>query len=239
MLNVKEMILLGAGTLGGVLAGIPVPQATIQSSTLGFLIALGVILGEREIARRGIQGRGAKVRAKWLTVTGAAWGAVIGALTAAGPLAFEYGVHSQTFGFHYPRTNTFGQTIHGVLPGTITGVIVAVAVGLAFTMVKEEEKMWFMIPYAIPLGWWTGAESLAIGQSLGHLNWDYMGPAQVQGMRFGIAWMECMIILRWAYLASTGDLKRMRDAIKAADDAKWAAGEAAQASAATGSPGGS
>ncbi|MBI5137028.1 MAG: hypothetical protein HZA24_06780 [Nitrospirae bacterium] len=229
MLNTKEMILLVAGTAGGVLSGIPVPQSIIQGASLGFLIALGIILGQREIDRRGLHGRGAKVRAKWLTLTGAAWGAVIGALTAAGPLAFEYGVYSQAFGFHYPRTNTFGQTIHGVLPGTITGICVAVAMGLAFTMVKEEEKMWFMIPFAIPLGWWTGAESLAVGQSLGHLNWDYMGPAQVQGMRFGIPWMECMIIFRWAYLAATGDLRRMRAAIKAADDAKWAAAESAPA----------
>jgi len=223
MFTTKNIILLVAGTIGGILSGIPVPQSIIQGGSLGFLLALGVVLGQGEIDRKGIQGRGAWIRTKWLTITGASWGAVIGALTASGVLAFEYGVYSQQFGFHYPRTNTFGQTIHGILPGTITGIIVAVAMGLAFTMVKEEEKMWFMIPFAIPLGWWTGAESLAVGQSLGHLNWEYMGPAQVQGMRFGIPWMECMIIFRWVYLRSTGDLTRMRAKIKAADDAKWAA----------------
>jgi len=229
MFTTKNIILLVAGTLGGVLSGIPVPESVIQGSTLGFLIALGVILGQNEIDKRGLEGRNTWVRTKWLTITGGAWGAAIGLLTAAGMLSFKYGAISQTFGFHYPRTNTFGQTIHGVVPGMITGVFVAVAMGLAFTMVKEEEKMWFMIPFAVPLGWWTGAESLAIGQTLGHLNWEYMGPAQVQGMRFGIPWMECMIILRWAYLLSTGDLKRMRKVIKDADDAKWAAAEAAEA----------
>ncbi len=228
MFTTKNIILLIAGTIGGVLSGIPVPQSVIQGASLGFLITLGVILGQNELTAKGIEGRGTLIRTKWLVLVGLVWGAVIGALTAAGPLAFEYGAISQTFGFHYPRTNTFGQTIHGVIPGMVTGVLVAVAMGLAFTMVKEEEKMWFMIPFAVPLGWWTGAESLAVGQSLGHLNWDYMGPAQVQGMRFGIPWMECMIIFRWAYLAATGDLKRMRQAIKAADDAKWAEAEASQ-----------
>ncbi len=227
-MTTKNIILLIAGTTGGILSGIPVPQSVIQGASLGFLIALGVILGQNELNKKGIEGRGTLIRTKWLVLTGLAWGAIIGALTAAGPLAFEYGAISQQFGFHYPRTNTFGQTIHGIIPGMITGVFVSVAMGLAFTMVKEEEKMWFMIPFAIPLGWWTGAESLAVGQSLGHLNWEYMGPAQVQGMRFGIPWMECMIIFRWAYLLVTGDLKRMRQAIKAADDAKWAAAEASQ-----------
>jgi hypothetical protein len=231
MFTTKNIILLFAGTVGGVLSGIPVPQSIIQGGSLGLLIALGVILGQNEIDKRGIEGRGTWVRTKWLIITGVAWGAVIGALTAAGPLAFEYGAISQQFGFHYPRTNTFGQTINGVLPGIVTGMFVSVAMGLAFTMVQEEEKMWFMIPFAVPLGWWTGAEALAIGQTIGHLNWEYMGPAQTQGMRFGIPWMECMVIFRWAYLASTGELKRMRQATKAADDAKWAAGEAAEAAA--------
>ncbi len=225
MLTTKNILLLIAGTCGGILSGIPVPESVIQGSSLGFLISLGVILGQHEIDTKGIEGRATKVRGKWLVLTGSIWGVVVGMLTASGTLAFKYGAISETFGFHYPRTNTFGQTIHGVVPGVITGVFVAVAMGLAFTMVKEDERMWFMIPFAVPLGWWTGAESVAVGQSLGHLNWDYMGPAQIQGMRFGIPWMECMIIFRWAYLLATGDLKRMRQAMKAADDAKWAAAE--------------
>jgi len=217
----KAALLLLAGTLGGVSAGVPVPEAMIQSGTLGFAIALGFVLGERAVERRENPGRW--VRMRWLVLVGAVWGAAIGELSAMGVLSFEYGVHSNTFGFHYPMTNTFGQTIHGFVPGVITGVIMAVAMGLAFVLLKEDERMWFAIPWAIPLGWWTGAESLAVGQALGHLNWDYIGPAQIQGMRFGIPWMEAMLIFRWAYLRFTGDLQRMRAEIRAADDAKWAA----------------
>lgn len=218
----KSALLLLAGTLGGLSAGIPVPHSMIQAGSLGFAIALGFVLGERDVRRRGAAA-GRWVRTRWLVVAGAAWGAVVGELSALGVLSFEYGVRSNTFGFHYPMTNTFGQTIHGFVPGVVTGVFMAVAMGLAFVLLKEDERMWFAIPWAIPLGWWTGAESLAVGQALGHWNWDYIGPAQVQGMRFGIAWMEAMLILRWAYLRATGDLVRMRAEIRAADDAKWAA----------------
>lgn len=225
MNTTKILILLAAGTLGGLTAGVPVPQSMIQAGSLGFLLSLGFVLAELEIARKGITHKGTGIRTKWLVVVGTAWGAAVGQLTKMGVLSFEYGVHSQTFGFHYPMTNTFGQTIHGVVPGVVTGVFMTVAMGLAFPLLKEEERMWFAIPWAIPLGWWTGAESLAVGQALGHWNWDYIGPAQIQGMRFGIAWMEFMLISRWAYLLSTGDLKRLRAAIKAADDAKWAAAE--------------
>lgn len=221
MHRTKAVLLLLAGTLGGLSAGIPVPQAMIQSGTLGFAIALGFVLGEWDVQRRANPGRW--VRMRWLVLVGTVWGAVVGELSALGTLSFEYGVHSNTFGFHYPMTNTFGQTIHGFVPGVVTGVFMAVAMGLAFVLLKEDERMWFAIPWAIPLGWWTGAESLAVGQALGHLNWDYIGPAQIQGMRFGIPWMEAMLIVRWAYLRSTGDLQRMRAAIRAADDAKWAA----------------
>jgi len=221
MHRTKAILLLLAGTLGGLTAGIPVPQAMIQSGTLGFAISLGFVLGERDVQRRENAGRW--VRWRWLILVGAVWGAVVGELSALGLLSFEYGVRSHTFGFNYPMTNTFGQTIHGFVPGVVTGVFMAVAMGLSFVLLKEDERMWFAIPWAIPLGWWTGAESLAVGQALGHLNWDYIGPAQIQGMRFGIAWMEAMLIFRWAYLRSTGDLLRMRAEIRAADDAKWAA----------------
>jgi hypothetical protein len=217
----KALLLLLAGTVGGLTAGIPVPQAMVQSGSLGFVIALGFVLGDRDVRRRAAAGRW--VRTRWLVLVGAAWGAVVGELSALGVLSFEYGAHSNTFGFHYPMTNTFGQTIHGFVPGVVTGVFMAVAMGLAFVLLKEDERMWFAIPWAIPLGWWTGAESLAVGQALGHLNWDYVGPAQIQGMRFGIAWMEAMLIFRWAYLRANGDLVRMRAEIRAADDAKWAA----------------
>jgi len=221
------LILLIAGTFGGFLSGIPVLESVIQGTTLGFAIALGVVLGSREIERKGITGRGTRIYTRWLTITGGIWGIAVGQLTAMGVLSFNYGAHSQTFDFNYPMTNTFGQTIHGAVPGLITGVLIAVLMGLAFMMVRPDEKMWFIIPFAVPLGWWTGAESLAVGQALGHLNWDYIGPAQVQGMRFGIPWMECMIIFRYFHLRANGDLKRMRDAAKAEDDAKWAAAESA------------
>jgi hypothetical protein len=222
MHRTKAILLLVAGAVGGMTAGVPVPQAMIQSGTLGFAIALGFVLGERDVQRLGAAA-GRWVRWRWLILVGTVWGAVVGELSALGPLSFEYGVHSNTFGFHYPMTNTFGQTIHGFVPGVVTGVFMAVAMGLAFVLLKEDERMWFAIPWAIPLGWWTGAESLAVGQALGHWDWDYIGPAQIQGMRFGIAWMEAMLIFRWAYLRSTGDLQRLRAAIRAADDAKWAA----------------
>jgi hypothetical protein len=225
MNTTKILILLAAGTVGGLTAGIPVPQSMIQAGSLGFCLSLAFVLAELEIARKRITHKGTRIRTKWLVLAGTVWGAAVGELTRLGVLSFDYGVHSQTFGFHYPMTNTFGQTIHGVVPGIITGVFMTVAMGLSFPLLKEEEKMWFAIPWAIPLGWWTGAESLAIGQALGHWNWDYIGPAQIQGMRFGIAWMEFMLISRWAYLLFTGDLKRLRAAIKAADDAKWAAAE--------------
>jgi len=218
----KALLLLLAGTVGGLTAGIPVPHAMIEAGTLGFAIALGFVLGDREVRRRGAAA-GRWVRMRWLVLAGAVWGAAVGELSALGVLSFEYGAHSNTFGFHYPMTNTFGQTIHGFVPGVVTGVFMAVAMGLAFVLLKEDERMWFAIPWAIPLGWWTGAESLAVGQALGHLNWDYIGPAQIQGMRFGIAWMEAMLIFRWVYLRANGDLGRMRAEIRAADDAKWAA----------------
>lgn len=225
MNRTKSVLLLLAGTLGGMTAGIPVPQAMVQAAALGFAIALGYLLGERDVARRPEAGRGTWLRARWLLLSGGVWGAAVGQLAAMDLLSFRYGVRSHTFGFEYPMTNTFGQTIHGLLPGAITGIFIAVFMGLAFPLLKEDERMWFAIPWAIPLGWWTGAESLAVGQALGHWNWDYIGPAQIQGMRFGIAWMEAMLIVRWAYLRYTGDLQRMRAEIRAADDAKWAAGK--------------
>ncbi len=227
MKPLKALLLLIAGTCGGIASGYPVPESIIQGGSLGFLIALAIVLAEREKTRKQEVGPGRWIYTRWLVAFGALWGAVVGKLAETGVLAFNYGAHSQTYGFHYPRTNTFGQTISGMVPGMITGTLVALAMGLAFTMLKEDEKMWFAIPYAIPLGWWTGAESLAIGQSLGHLNWEYIGPAQIQGMRFGIPWLECMLIFRYFYLRGTGDLKRMRDEAKAIDDAKWAAAESA------------
>lgn len=227
----KTMILLTAGTVAGLTAGVPVWQSMVQAGFLGFAVALGYVLGEREVQNKGIAGRGGWIRTKWLVVTGAAWGTVIGLLTSTGKLVFEYGVHSETFAVQYPRGNTFGLLVEGVEPTVgatiITGVFIAVAMGLAFSMLKEEDAMWFLLPWAVPLGWWTGAESLAVGQALGYLRFEFIGPAQVQGMRFGIPWMEFMLISRYIYLRATGDLQRLRAEIKAIDDAKWAAARSA------------
>lgn len=223
----KTLILLTAGTVAGITAGVPVWQSMLQAGLLGFAVALGYVLGEREVRRKGITGRGSWIRTKWLTLTGTVWGVVIGWLTSSGRLVFEYGVRSETFAVRYPRGNTFGLLVEGVapqiLPTVITGVFIAVAMGLAFSMLKEEDAMWFLLPWAVPLGWWTGAESLAIGQALGYLRFEFIGPAQVQGMRFGIPWMELMLISRYLYLRASGDLKRLRDEVKAIDDAKWEA----------------
>ncbi|MDH4228504.1 MAG: hypothetical protein OEW11_02005 [Nitrospirota bacterium] len=223
----KAIVLVVAGTLGGGSAGIPVWQSVVQAGSFGFLISLAVVIAQFRIQQMGIAGRGSWERIKWLTLAGALWGGVVGALTSRGMLVVEYGVKSVTYGSHYPRNNTFGLLVEGVQPDLlatiVTGVFVAVALGLAFGMLKEEDHMWFLIPWAVPLGWWTGAESLAIGQALGYLNWEFIGPAQTQGMRFGIPWMECMIISRWALMRSTGELQALRARIKAADDAKWAA----------------
>jgi len=225
--STKMAILLLAGTLGGATAGIPVWQSVVQAATLGFAVALGYVLGERECRRRQVPGRGTGIRTRWLVITGGVWGLVIGLLTTHGVLAFDYGVRSETFASHYPRGNIFGLLVEGVppqvVPTIVSGVFITVAMGLAFSLLKEEDALWFLIPWAIPLGWWTGAESLAVGQALGYLRWEFIGPAQVQGMRFGIPWMELMLLSRYLYNRSTGDLQRLRAEIKAADDAKWAA----------------
>lgn len=230
----KIIVLLLAGTLGGMTAGIPVPQSMIQAGSLGFLVSLGYILGELECRRKQVTNKGTRIRAKWLALMGTIWGAAIGGLTSNGILTFDYGVHSVTFASHYPRNNTFGLLVEGVdpqvLPTIVTGIFVAVALGLAFNLLKAEDKMWFLIPWCVPLGWWTGAESLAVGQALGYLQWEFIGPAQIQGMRFGIPWMEAMIIARWALMRSTGELQALRARIKAEDDAKWAAAAAREES---------
>jgi hypothetical protein len=225
----KSAILLLAGTLGGATAGIPVWQSVVQAAALGFAVTLGYLLGEHECRRREVPGRGTGIRTRWLTITGGAWGLVVGVLTHTGALSFDYGVRSETFASHYPRGNIFGLLVEGVepqvVPTIVTGVFIAVAMGLAYSLLKEEDALWFLIPWAVPLGWWTGAESLAVGQALGYLQWEFIGPAQVQGMRFGIPWMELMVISRYLYGRSTGDLQRLRAELKAADDAKWAAAE--------------
>ncbi|MFQ5508928.1 MAG: hypothetical protein ACE5FN_06280 [Leptospirillia bacterium] len=230
MTSTKIGILLLAGTVAGITAGIPVFQSMMQAGSLGFAISLGFVLGELECRKKKVTNKGTGIRTKWLVITGTVWGAIIGQLTSMGILSFKYGVISESFELPYPRNNTFGLLVEGVepqvLPTIITGIFIAVAMGLAFGLLKEEDKMWFVIPWCVPLGWWTGAESLAIGQSLGYLEWEFIGPAQTQGMRFGIPWMEFMIISRWAYLKFTGDLTRLRAEIKAVDDAKWAAADA-------------
>ncbi|MDH5526240.1 MAG: hypothetical protein OEY97_02890 [Nitrospirota bacterium] len=230
MNRAKAIVLVAAGTIGGGTAGIPVWQSVVQAASLGFLISLALVYGQFRIQAKGIQGRGSWERTKWLTLAGVVWGGIIGWLTSSGILAFEYGVKSVTHGSHYPRNNTFGLLVEGVspeiLPTICTGVFVSVALGLAFSLLKEEDAMWFLLPWCVPLGWWTGAESLAIGQALGYLNWEFIGPAQTQGMRFGIPWVEFMVISRWAFMKSDGSLNALRARIKAEDDAKWAAAAA-------------
>lgn len=230
MTRAKAIVLIAAGTIGGGTAGIPVWQSIVQAASLGFLISLALVIGQYRVQAKGITGRGSWERTKWLTLAGVVWGGAVGWLTSHGMLTFEYGVKSVTYASHYPRNNTFGLLVEGVrpeiIPTIVTGVFVAVALGLAFSLLKEEDAMWFLLPWCVPLGWWSGAESLAVGQALGYLNWEFIGPAQIQGMRFGIPWMECMVISRWVLLKSNGDLAQLRARIKAEDDAKWAAAAA-------------